>query len=85
MPYISEGESGRRRKAVTPYVIPAANSGELNFQLTTLAIYYMEEHGKSYQTFNDISGAFTEALAEFRRRVVAPYEDGKIAENGDVY
>jgi hypothetical protein len=43
------------------------------------------QKGQSYQTFNDISGAMTEALAEFRRRIIVPYEDRKIKENGDVY
>lgn len=32
-----------------------------------------------------VIGALEFALSEFKRRVVAPYEDGKIAENGDVY
>ena len=31
-----------------------------------------------------ISGALSEAQAEFRRRIMAPYEDKKIYENGDV-
>jgi hypothetical protein len=59
-------------------------AGELNYLFCRLAISYFEDHGRSYQAINDISGAFTEALAEFRRRVVAPYEDTKIAQNGDL-
>jgi hypothetical protein len=34
---------------------------------------------------NDVVGALDGAKAEFQRRVVAPYEDKKIRENGDVY
>jgi hypothetical protein len=33
---------------------------------------------------NDVMGAFTGAQAEFYRRDVAPYEDAKIQQNGDV-
>ncbi len=37
------------------------------------------------QILNDISGAATEALAEFRRRVICAYEASMIVQNGDVY
>ena len=39
----------------------------------------------SYKTCNDITGALINCEHEFYRRVVAPYEDKKIIENGDVY
>lgn len=60
-------------------------AGELNFALTEVVDMYVQCHGKRYQTFNDIMGALDGAAREFYRRVVAPYEDKKIAENGDVY
>lgn len=82
MPYIKPDKYNDVRATGLEY---ANNSGELNYQFTMLAIEYLEQHGLSYSTCNDISGALTECLAEFRRRVVAPYEDKKIAENGDVY
>jgi hypothetical protein len=78
MPYIKIGE----RKAAREH---PSGAGELNFAITVLLIKYAYAKGLSYQTINDISGACTEALAEFRRRVVVPYEDKKIQENGDVY
>jgi hypothetical protein len=61
------------------------NAGELNYFITEYIIEYVRHKGESYQTFNDVSGALTECLAEFRRRVIAPYEDKKIKENTDVY
>ena len=63
----------------------AITAGELNFQITSLIIEYMGAQGLSYQTCNDIVGALDGAKVEFQRRVVAPYEDMKIAQNGDVY
>jgi len=45
----------------------------------------MERHDKKYQTFNDILGALEGAKLEVYRRVVGPYENGKMSENGDVY
>ena len=82
MPYI---KSGRRI-----WTRPGANDiattpGELNFQITELLIAYMEHHGLSYSTCNDIIGACEGAKLEFYRRVATPYEESKIAENGDVY
>ena len=82
MPYI---KSSQRRYVLERARALAEDAGELNFQLTALIQAYAKSKGHSYQTFNDISGAMTECLAEFRRRVIAPYEDKKIVENGDVY
>lgn len=61
------------------------NCGDLNYLFTTLAIKYMEDHGLSYQTCNDIVGALDNAKDEFRRRIQHPYEELKIKENTDVY
>ena len=78
-----------------PYILPEQrksiecenllDAGELNYAITMLLVCYWETHGKNYQTINDILGALEGAKAEFYRRVAAPYEDQKIAENGDVY
>lgn len=62
----------------------AMSSGEFNFQITRLAIRYIETHGLSYTHINDVMGAFFGAALEFYRRVALPYEDLKIEENGDV-
>ena len=45
----------------------------------------MMEHPLTYQTMNDIIGALEGAKLEFYRRVVVPYENDKIEQNGDVY
>lgn len=80
MPYLADInkidlDSGRRPN----------HPGELNYTLTKVALQYVEDCGLSYKTINDILGAFDGASKEFYRRVAAPYEDKKIAENGDVY
>lgn len=87
MPYIKDLHefTADWREKLTPKCHTAENAGELNFQFTKVALMYLRDHGESYQTYNDISGAMTEALAELRRRRIAPYEDTKIAQNGDVY
>ena len=64
---------------------PAIVPGELNYLVSELAVKYVETKGLSYQTLNDVSGALTEALAEFRRRVVVPYEENKLRTGVDPY
>lgn len=79
MPYINE--EARKRLLFGD----VETAGELNYEFTQLALAYVDHKGLNYQTINDIVGALEGAKAEFQRRVVAPYEDGKIHENGDVY
>lgn len=59
-------------------------AGELTYKIYVTMLRYIENHGKSYQTLLEAHGAATMAAAELYRRVVGPYEDTKIAENGDV-
>ncbi len=59
--------------------------GELNYLITMMCHYYIQDHGEKYQTLNDVSGALTNVNLELYRRVSSPYEDRKIQENGDVY
>ncbi len=61
-----------------PYTV-----GELNYIITKLMIALIKE--KNYTQMNNIIGAMECAKLEFYRRMVAPYEDKKIKENGDVY
>lgn len=79
MPYIKKE---KRFKIIGD---PCQTSGELNFLFTMEINQYIEAKGLSYQTINDIIGALVCCKDEFYRRVVAPYEDKKISENGDVY
>lgn len=81
MPYIPP----ERRQALDAGALLPVDPGELNYVITRTVEQYRVTHGDSYQTFNDILGALSGATQEFYRRVVAPYEDTKRDENGDVY
>jgi hypothetical protein len=59
--------------------------GDLNYLITKLCLDYLAKKGEKYQTYNDIIGALDSAKMEFYIHQVRPYEDKKIAENGDVY
>lgn len=80
MPYISFENRVALEHGDTPQ-----NAGELNYLFTCIANDYLADKGLSYQRLNDIVGAMECAKDELYRRIAAPYEDKKIAENGDVY
>jgi hypothetical protein len=80
MPYVEQ----KRRPSLDEGHL-AIGPGELNYQITKLVLHYFREHGGKYLQINDVLGALEGAKLEFYRRVAAPYEDRKIAENGDVY
>lgn len=58
--------------------------GDLNYVITRLCHYQVNRLGIGYAVVNGIVGVLESAKLEFYRRVVAPYEDRKIALNGDV-
>lgn len=82
MPYIP---FKRRLEIVENGWRTADNPGELNFIFSTIARFYIERNGKSYQKFNDILGALEGAKQEIYRRMIQPYEEKKIKENGDIF
>lgn len=83
MPYIKKEDRTKFDKGLEE-LAPAKNPGELNYLITMLLHRYMNYNGHNYQNCNDVLGALSGASNEFYRRKVAPYEDKKIEENGDV-
>lgn len=62
-------------------------SGELNFVFYRLACTLCHEESggiRNYARMAVISSALAEAQAEFRRRIMGPYEDEKIKSAGDI-
>lgn len=80
MPYIKPTDRNRVVESGDP-----KNAGELNFVFSVIAHNYWKSAGQNYQAFNDVIGALEGCKLELYRRLVAPYEDTKIEENGDVY
>jgi hypothetical protein len=80
-----------------PYISPEAraeidagrapeDAGELNYAISRLIEPYLARQGPiRYATVNGVVGVLECAKLELYRRVAAPYEDAKCAENGDVY
>ena len=79
MPYIPLNDRANIDLGAEP-----VTAGELNYALTQVIRRYLRR-GAGYQRYNDCIGALEGAKLELYRRVVAPYEDRKRDENGEVY
>jgi hypothetical protein len=83
MPYLSDLDKARVDSdgPTTP--------GDLNYVLTKVALYYLKRKMNggpfNYAMLAEIKSAFAEARDEFSRRLMTPYEEIKIHQNGDVY
>lgn len=82
MPYIPK----RDRRILASGRSQPASIGQVNYSITMLCLEYLQVcGGTGYQALNEIIGVLECAKMEMYRRMAAPYEDQKIAENGDVY
>ncbi len=82
MPYI-KSEKRERLDAIVEMMHQAGicADGDLNYLLYA----YCKRHVKpSYNAYKNYVGELHECGAEIRRRILGPYEDQKIRENGDV-
>ena len=80
MPYITK----ESRYYLDHHLCYPNTTGELNYQFSMLAREYMARNRKTYKAMNDVIGAMEAAKLEFYRRIVVPYEEEKMAENGDL-
>jgi hypothetical protein len=89
MPYTKQ----ERRADLDEIAIEAAatlhlmkdEQGDLNYFITRVGVHLLARQKMGYTTASHIRAGFDDASAEWYRRVMAPYEDIKCTENGDVY
>lgn len=84
MPYITPN----RRTVFDPHLEKLAegitSEGEMNYCIYKLASLLIRKMGESYDNFSLCGSAMEHAKLEWYRKRVAPYEDKKIRENGDI-
>lgn len=93
MPYIKQDRREEIETALTETSdFDVRTPGELSYVLTRCVVMYLDnrchELGISepdYFLLNEAVGVLVSAKDEFVRRIVAPYEDRKRVEHGDVY
>jgi len=85
MPYIQKERRQRlddKIEALAKAVDMNHREGEFNYIITRL---FLELSGEGrYHDYNELIGALECAKLEFYRRKLAPYEDKKIKETGDI-
>ena len=81
MPYIPQD----KRDALDIDACRAGTPGELNYVITKLLDEFLRGEGFNYTNINAAIGVLECAKLELYRRLAAPYEEIKKAQNGDVY
>ncbi len=86
MPYIEK----QRKAELKPLLdkIYLSGSGEITYAVSILMMNFLKHNSPHLLTFsvlNTCIGAVERALDEFKRRILDPYEQQKIRDNGDIY
>ena len=84
MPYITPDRRAVFDQALHELALEVQNQGELNYCIYKLSRLITHRMGKSYSNLSMCSSAMEHAKLEWYRKVLAPYEDEKIRENGDI-
>jgi len=80
MPYIK-----RERRGPAHLDHDSQDVGELTYALTAEVLEYITRKGERFSTYADALAALEATKLELYRRKIAPYEDQKRRENGEVY
>lgn len=89
MPHIRQEQRDQLDPAIHLLVraircLPIEMDGPLNYAITRLLLGILPTHYR-YSDLRDALGTLDAVKLEFYRKKVAPYEDEKALENGDVY
>lgn len=85
MPYTKEKERTPQYQALEELAEVIKNKGDLNHAICELtALLILKTGGMSYTNVSNWVDAVDGAHKELDRRLLDPYEDVKIKENGDV-
>lgn len=84
MPYIEDKDKREMSPAIADLVMWIHSKGDLNYAICELVGRLISENALSYTKMSEWIDAVHDAEAELRRRLLDPYEDIKIFENGDV-
>lgn len=84
MPYIKDTYKREMTDAINDLFNFIESKGDLNYAICALVGKVILESGVNYTNMSEKIGAVHDAEAELRRRLLDPYEDIKMAQNGDV-
>ena len=84
MPYIKQESRDFFDHYLNQINIQNFKKGDLTYCLYRLCINYMEGRTKNYENLSSTMSCLEDAKLEWYRKRIAPYEDEKIFENGDI-
>lgn len=87
MPYIDQKTRDELEPALKPILDKIGlhtKKGELTYILYSIALKYLNTHGRNYNNISETISSVTDVEAEMRRRILGPYEDQAIQKNGDI-
>lgn len=92
MPYIKQSDRETYDKEINELVEKLTSYGEnqapvvgdVNYIISSIIWNVFKKVGPSYTLGNNLVGVLECVKQEFYRRQLAPYEDKKIEENGDI-
>jgi len=84
MPYIKPEKRPQYDAAIEDIASKVECGGDMNYVFTKIAQLYVKKKGLNYQNVSDVVSSLENCKLEFYRRLIGPYEDTKIVENGDV-
>lgn len=84
MPYIDPARRAAFDAHLDALGAELQSGGEINYCVYRLCLAFLKRTGMSYTNSMVPFSALGAAQMELYRRVIAPYEDRKILENGDV-
>jgi hypothetical protein len=84
MPYIPQERRPEFDNLLDEALHKIENHGELNYVISTIAWEYVLGRKLSYTEMQHVIGTLECVKMEMYRRMLSPYEDAKIAENGDI-
>jgi hypothetical protein len=83
MPYIGKNRQELINRSISDLACRILEPGEMNFLISSI-IWNRFKRDQTYSTANILLGVLEAVKQEFYRRYVAPYEDKKMKENGDL-
>ena len=84
MPYIKPDNRHVFESHILNLAADAENAGDLNYIITKMLHLYLKKKGLRYANCNEVIGALECCKLELYRKLVGPYEDEKVIENGGV-
>lgn len=88
MPYIKQ----ERRRDFEESIVDLTQAfgtdvepGDLNYVITRLVGAYVDIRGEKYATYASVTGVVENVKSELYRRLIGPFEDRKLQQNGDAF